>query len=38
MAAMAVIELVERDRDAKGQDSGPKPEAKEEAEAEEQAA
>jgi large subunit ribosomal protein L17 len=28
MAAMAVIELVERDRDAKGIDSGPKPEAK----------
>jgi large subunit ribosomal protein L17 len=26
MAAMAVIELIERDRDAKGQDSGPKPE------------
>ncbi len=26
MAAMAVIELVERDREAKGQDSGPKPE------------
>jgi len=28
MAAMAVIELVERDRDAKGIDSGPKPKAK----------
>jgi large subunit ribosomal protein L17 len=37
MAPMAVIELVERDRDAKGQDSGPKPEAKDGAE-EEQAA
>ena len=36
MAAMAVIELVERDRDAKGQDSGPKPEPKVEDEGEEQ--
>ncbi len=32
-AAMAVIELVERDVTAKGQDSGPKPEATEEQEA-----
>jgi len=32
-AAMAIIELVERDAAAKGQDSGPKPEAKAEAEA-----
>ena len=32
-AAMAIIELVERDPAAKGQDSGPKPEAKAEAEA-----
>ena len=30
-AAMAVIELVDRDADAKGQDSGPKQEAKAEA-------
>jgi large subunit ribosomal protein L17 len=29
-APMAVIELVDRDQAAKGQDSGPKPEAKEE--------
>ncbi len=28
-AAMAIIELVDRDKDAKGQDSGPKPEAAE---------
>jgi large subunit ribosomal protein L17 len=34
MAAMAVIELIERDRDAKGLDSGPKPEAPAEAEGE----
>ena len=33
-ATMAVIELVDRDPAAKGQDSGPKPEADEEAEAE----
>ncbi|HUI19285.1 MAG TPA: 50S ribosomal protein L17 [Alphaproteobacteria bacterium] len=32
-AAMAIIELVERDAAAKGQDSGPKPEAAAEAEA-----
>ena len=32
MAPMAVIELVERDRDAKGRDSGPKPETKPEEE------
>ena len=32
-APMAVIELVERDEDAKGTDSGPKPEAKKEEEA-----
>ncbi|MGH7058995.1 MAG: 50S ribosomal protein L17 [Stellaceae bacterium] len=32
-AAMAVIELVDRDPAAKGQDSGPKPSADEEAEA-----
>jgi hypothetical protein len=32
MAAMAVIELVERDRDANGLDSGPKPEVAAEAE------
>src|SRR5689334_10856019 len=32
-AAMAVIELVDRDPEAKGQDSGPKPEEVEEAEA-----
>jgi large subunit ribosomal protein L17 len=32
-AAMAIIELVDRDPAAKGQDSGPKPEAKTEAEA-----
>jgi large subunit ribosomal protein L17 len=32
-AAMAVIELVDRDPEAKGQDSGPRPEATEEAEA-----
>jgi len=32
-APMAVIELVERDVDAKGQDSGPVPDADEEAEA-----
>jgi len=32
-AAMAIIELVERDAAAKGQDSGPNPEAKAEAEA-----
>jgi large subunit ribosomal protein L17 len=32
-AAMAIIELVERDAAAKGQDSGPKPEAGTEAEA-----
>jgi large subunit ribosomal protein L17 len=32
-AAMAVIELVDRDPAAKGQDSGPKPEARDEAEA-----
>lgn len=32
MASMAVIELIERDRDAKGLDSGPKPEAPAEAE------
>ncbi len=31
MAAMAVIELVDRDAAAKGLDSGPKPEAQEEA-------
>jgi len=37
MAPMAVIELVERDRDAKGQDSGPKPEAKDGAEEDEAA-
>jgi len=34
MAAMAVIELIERDRDAKGLDSGPKPEVAAEAEGE----
>jgi large subunit ribosomal protein L17 len=34
MAAMAVIELVERDREAKGLDSGPTPEAAAEAEGE----
>ena len=33
MAAMAVIELMDRDVAAKGQDSGPKPEATEEQEA-----
>jgi large subunit ribosomal protein L17 len=33
MAAMAVIELVDRDADAKGQDSGPRPEESEEEEA-----
>lgn len=33
MAAMAVIELMDRDVAAKGQDSGPKPEAVEEQEA-----
>lgn len=33
MAPMAVIELVDRDTAAKGQDSGPKPEAKTEDEA-----
>ena len=32
-AAMAIIELVDRDPSAKGQDSGPRPEAEEEAEA-----
>jgi large subunit ribosomal protein L17 len=32
-AAMAIVELVDRDVAAKGQDSGPKPEAKAEAEA-----
>src|ERR1700733_14630263 len=32
-AAMAVIELVDRDPDAKGQDSGPRPDDGEEAEA-----
>ena len=32
-AAMAIIELVDRDLSAKGQDSGPRPEAEEEAEA-----
>lgn len=32
-AAMAIIELVDRDPDAKGQDSGPLPEDQEEAEA-----
>jgi len=32
-APLAIIELVDRDADAKGQDSGPKPEAKAEAEA-----
>jgi len=32
-AAMALIELVERDEAAKGKDSGPRPEADEEAEA-----
>ena len=30
--AMAVIELVDRDPDAKGKDSGPRPEAEEQAE------
>jgi large subunit ribosomal protein L17 len=32
-AAMAIIELVDRDPDAKGQDSGPRPDENEEAEA-----
>ncbi len=32
-APMAIIELIDRDRAAKGQDSGPKPEAEAEAEA-----
>lgn len=32
-ASMAIIELVDRDVAAKGQDSGPKPEARDEAEA-----
>ena len=32
-APMAIIELVDRDRDAKGQDSGPKPDEEEAAEA-----
>ena len=33
-ASMAVIELVDRDPSAKGQDSGPKPEVAEESESE----
>jgi len=33
-AAMAIIELIDRDTEAKGQDSGPKPEASAEATAE----